>query len=183
MRKASRATVAVILAIALYFTVSLGFDGLRALTSPAYGLDEAWRSQFIFALGGLLGLSPAGLIKLAAFFAAVKLTAAVVCGLHLADRFRALAGGKANSEILEGGLILVVLVSILAGGPAVWSNNGAEVRDQAIHLVLAALAIALCMVERSFDTPAETEEPVEAVDGAAAEVALPKVPGWFSPWR
>lgn len=177
MRKVSRATVAMILAIALYFTIALGFDGLRSLSSPSYGLDEVWRSQFIYALGGFFGLGPTGLIKLAAFFAAVKFIAAAACGLHVADRFRSLAGGKANSEILEGGLILVVVISILSSAPAVWSNNGAQVREQVIQLVLAALAFALCLVERSFDTPVEVEADV------SAEVALPKGPRWFSPWR
>jgi hypothetical protein len=178
MRKVSRATVAMILAIALYFAIALGFDGLRSLTSPSYGLDEVWRSQFIYVLGGFFGLGPVGLIKLAAFFAAVKFTAAMACGLYVADRFRSLAGGKANSEILEGGLILIVVISILSAGPAVWTNNGAEVRDQVIQLVLAALAFALSLVERSYQAPTEAAEADEG-----AEVALPKGASWFAPWR
>ena len=47
MRKISTATVAIILAIALYFTLFWGYDGLRVLTSPNYGLDDVWRSQFM----------------------------------------------------------------------------------------------------------------------------------------
>jgi len=69
MRKLSGAGVAMILAIAFYFTIVWGFDGLHALTSPGYGLDNAWRSQFVFGLGSLFGLGPIGLLKLAAFFA------------------------------------------------------------------------------------------------------------------
>ena len=45
MRKASATTVALIVAIALYFTLSWGVDGLRALASPNYGLDDVWRSR------------------------------------------------------------------------------------------------------------------------------------------
>ena len=48
MRKVSGATVATILAIALYFTLFWGFDALRMLTSPTYGLEEVWRSQYRF---------------------------------------------------------------------------------------------------------------------------------------
>ena len=73
------------------------------LTSPTYGLEDVWRSQFVFGIGGLLGLGPMALIQLAAFFGAVKLAVAVICAMHLVDRFRSLAGGKPASEILEGG--------------------------------------------------------------------------------
>src|SRR5476651_2255001 len=120
MRKVSGATVAMILVIALYFTLFWGFDALRMLTSPTYGLEDVWRSQFVFGIGRVLGLSPMGLIQLAAFFGVVKLAVAGICAVHILDRFRALVGGKAHSEVLEGGLILVVLVSIASVGPALW---------------------------------------------------------------
>ena len=66
------------------------------LTSPTYGLEDVWRSQFVFAIGSLFGLGPIGLIKLAAFFAALKLAVAGICAVHIFDRFRGLAGGKAG---------------------------------------------------------------------------------------
>ena len=88
MRKVSSATVTMILGIALYFTLFWGFDALRMLTSPTYGLEDVWRSQFVFGIGSVLGLGPIGLIKLAAFFATLKLAVAVICavtgGLFLA---------------------------------------------------------------------------------------------------
>ena len=67
MRKVSGATVAMIMAIALYFTLFWGYDALRVLTSPTYGLEDVWRSQFVFGVGRVFGLSPLGLIQLAAF--------------------------------------------------------------------------------------------------------------------
>ena len=54
MRKLSGAAVAMIMGVALYFTLCWGYDGLRMLTSPSYGLDDVWRSQFIFAIGGIV---------------------------------------------------------------------------------------------------------------------------------
>ena len=51
MRKVSGATVAMILGIALYFTLFWGYDALRMLTSPTYGLEDVWRSQFVFGIG------------------------------------------------------------------------------------------------------------------------------------
>lgn len=151
MRQASSATVAMIMGIALYFTLFWGFDALHVLTSPTYGLEDVWRSQFVFGVGSHLKLAPMGLLKLAAFFGTVKLAAAFICAIHLVDRLRSLAGdGVANAEIFEAGLVLVVGVSIVSAGPAVWSHNADLVREQIIQLSLAALGVALCMVERSY---------------------------------
>jgi hypothetical protein len=176
MRKGSGATVAMILGVALYFTLFWGFDALRMLSSPTYGLEDVWRSQFVFGIGRLFGLGPTGLIKLAAFFGTLKLAVAVICAVHIADRFRCLAGGKPASEVLEGGLILVVLTTIVSVGPAVWSNNADLVREHVIQLLLAAVATALCIVERSHQQAAASAEPVAAA-------GTPKNSTWFAPWR
>jgi len=159
MRKLSSATVVIIVGVALYFTLAWGNDGLRMLTSPSYGLDDVWRSQFVFAIGSVFGLGPIGLIKLAAFFGAVKLAVAGICAVHILDRLRALMGGTANSEILEGGLILVVAISIVSVGPAVWSQNAGLVRETTIQLILAAVATALCLVERGYVRPCPPSPP------------------------
>ena len=148
MRKMFGATIAMIMGIALYFTLFWGFDALRVLTSPTYGLEDVWRSQYVFGIGRLLGLGPIGLIKLAAFFGVLKLAVAGICAVHIVDRFRSFAGGKANSDILEGGLILVALITIASVGPAVWSHNPELVREQVIQLAIAGLAVALLMLER-----------------------------------
>jgi hypothetical protein len=180
MRKVSGATVATILLITLYFTLYWGGDGVRTLIAPNYGLEDVWRSQYIFAVGRFFGLGPVGLIKLAAFFGALKLTVAGICGLHILDRLAGLARGKPDLEILEGALILVVIVSILSAGPAVWSNNAELLREQTLQLVLAALATALCIVERGYGSAA-TE--ADAMLKAARNAALPRGATWFSLWR
>ena len=171
MRKLSSASVAMILAISLYFMLFWGFEALRMLTSPTYGLDDVWRSQFVFAIGSYFHLTPIGLIKLAAFFATLKLAVAAICAVHILDRFRSLVSGTADSEILEAGLILVVAISILSVGPAVWSQNAELVRESAIQLSLAALAAALCILERTYTRKAERiemhAEPIDTDGGAA----------------
>jgi hypothetical protein len=179
MRKLSVAAVAVILAIASYFTLFWGFDALRMLTSPSYGLDEVWRSQFVFEIGRLFGLTPIGLIKLAAFFATLKFAVAIICAVHIFDRFRSLVSGKADSEILEAGLMLVALISIASVGPAIWSHNAELVREQAVQLTLAAIAAGLGIIERRYGRSTEVVASIDE-DGA---VALPAQPRWFSPWR
>jgi hypothetical protein len=179
MRKVSGATVAMILGIALYFTLFWGFDALRMLTSPTYGLEDVWRSQFVFGIGRLFGLGPIGLIKLAAFFGTLKLAVAAICAVHIADRLRCLAGGQPASDVLEGGLILVVLITIASVGPAVWSQNTELVREHVIQLALAALATALCIVERSYDRPAENAKSAVMTELTATPRGAP----WFSPFR
>jgi hypothetical protein len=172
MRKVSSATVAAILAIALYFTLFWGFDALRILTSPTYGLEDVWRSQYVFGVGRMFGLAPVALLQLAAFFGTLKLAVAVVCAIHLVDRLRSLAGGKPASEVLEGGMALVVLISVVSAGPAIWSQNNELVREQVIQLVLAGLAVALCMVERNYRKDADLVASVRLPEGAS-----------FTPWR
>src|SRR5450432_3208307 len=171
MRKISGVTVAMILAIAFYFTPFWGYDALHVLTSPTYGLEDVWRSQYIFGIGRLLGLEPSGLIQLAAFFGVLKLAVAAICAVHIIDRLRSFASGKANAEIFEGGLILVVLIAIASAGAAVWSQNADLVREQAIQLAIAGLAIALVMVERNYGRPVKPATPVVA--------AAPQGARWF----
>lgn len=150
MRKLSIASVAMIVAISLYFTLFWGYDAYRILTSQSYGLEDVWRSQFIFGIGRLFGLGPIGLIKLAAFFGTLKLAVAVICAWHIVDRLRCMVRGEANSEILEAALILVVLVSIASVGPASWTHSTDLLREHIFQLLLAGLAVALCIVERSY---------------------------------
>ena len=182
MRKLSTAAVAMILAIAFYFTLFWGFDALRMLTSPTYGLEDVWRSQFVFEIGRLFGLAPLGLIKLAAFFATLKLAVAAICAVHIADRFRVLAGGDANSEILDAGLVLVMLISIASVGPAVWTHNAELVREQAITLMLVGVAAGLGLLERSYQRADKT--PLLAKTSLIAGNAVaPRDAEWFSPLR
>ena len=174
MPKLSTATVAIIVAIALYFTLFWGYDALRILASPSYGLDDTWRSQYIFGIGRLFGLEPVGLIKLAAFFATLKLAVAAICAYHIVDRFRHMTRGEADSEILEAGLILVVLISIASVGPAAWAHSTDLMREHTIQLLFAALAVGLCIVERVYIRPNASPVVVTAPS---------KKENWFTIWR
>ena len=172
--KFSNAAVALIIAIALYFTLLWGYEGISTLMSPSYGLDDAWRSQFVFVIGRYFGLGPIGLIKLAAFFAALKLAVACICALHIADRVRCWTRDEANSEILEAALILVVAISIASVGPASWSNNASLMREHMFQLLFAAIATGLCIFERSNSRRVENAEAKEIVADATATKAAPR---------
>jgi hypothetical protein len=128
------------------------------LTSPSYGFEDVWRSQYLFGIGRIFDLGPVGLIKLAAFFATLKLAVACICALHLADRARCFVHGQPNSEILEAGLILVVLISIASVGPASWVQSTDLMREHTYQLVFAAVATGLCIFERSHVHGTETAE-------------------------
>jgi hypothetical protein len=67
VQKIFTAATSIIVLIALYFTLSWGYEALRVLTSPSYGFEDVWRSQFLFGIGRLFDLGPVGLVKLAAF--------------------------------------------------------------------------------------------------------------------
>jgi hypothetical protein len=179
MRKLSGAAVVIIVGVAFYFTLFWGYDAVRILTSPTYGLDDVWRSQFIFAIGRLFSLGPVGLIKLAAFFGALRLAVAGICAVHILDRLRSFVGSKADSDVLEGAPNLVVLISIVSVGPAVLSQSVDLVREDTIQLVLAAVAIALCLVERGHGGSAENANPAMATELTATPRGAP----WYAQFR
>ena len=170
MRKFTGAATAIILAIAVYFVLVWGFEALRMLSSPAYGLDDVWRSQFVFAIGRVLSLTPLGLIKLAAFFATLKLAVAVICLAFVAERIRKWPAGQGQSDVLEAGLILVVIISIFSVGPAVWSQNVGVARAHR-----PAPARRPC--RRSLPDRANAARPVPAEPGPL------HMPRWYTPWR
>ena len=147
VRTISNAAAVAIVAIALYFALVWGYDGLRILTSPSYGLEDVWHSQFVFAIGRLFSLGPIGLIKLAAFFGALKFAVACICFIHIVDRFRCMMRGQPNSQILEAGLILAVAISIASVGPAFSTHN--LMGEYTMQLLIAAFAIGLCIFERA----------------------------------
>lgn len=166
------AAVAAIVAIALYFALVWGYDGLRILTSPSYGLEDVWRSQFVFAIGRLFSLGPIGLIKLAAFFGALKIAVACICVIHIVDRFRCMMRGQPNSQILEAGLILAVPISVASVGPAFWTHTSDLMREYTMQLLIAAFAIGLCIFERARERKEKAEIKANiAVDKEATKAA------------
>jgi hypothetical protein len=149
MRRAATAISALILAIAIYFTLFWGFDALRILTSPTYGLEDVWRSQVVFGIARYAGLGPEGIISLAAALGAMKLVVAGVCAVHVFERLRGLlAKTKPANEMLEMALIVAVALSIAALVPAILSQNADLVREQVIQLFLGGMTAIFCMLER-----------------------------------
>ncbi|MBV9556984.1 MAG: hypothetical protein JO254_07875 [Pseudolabrys sp.] len=181
--RAHGAIVALILAIALYFTLFWGFDAVRILTSPTYGLDDVWRSQVVFGIGRYAGFGPDALIKLAAIMGALKLVVAGACAVHILDRARAMIAGTADPGILEAAMMIVVVVTVASVAPALLSQNGDLARELLVQLLLAGLAATLLIIER----PRAAKVAQDVVDDDTAQPALDlaNIPNkaWFSPWR
>jgi hypothetical protein len=100
--------------------------------------------------------------------------------VYIVDRFRALVSGKADSGILDAGLLLIVVINILSIGPAVWSENAELVREYALQLLLAGVAGGLCVLERTYQSPSP-KAAAKVADRAL--YATPRGATWFSPWR
>src|SRR5690349_23043458 len=60
---------------------------------PSYPLFP-YTTLFRSGIGRLFDLGPIGLVKLAAFFATLKLAVACICALHIADRARCFMRGR-----------------------------------------------------------------------------------------
>jgi len=114
-----------------------------------------------------------------AFFGALKLAVATFCAVHILAHLRSLAGGKADSDVLEGALILVVLFSIVSVGPAVLSQSVKLVRKDNIQLVLAAVSIALWLVERGYGSSTEDANPAVVTELTDTPRGAP----WYAPFR
>jgi hypothetical protein len=69
-----------------------------------------------------------------------KISHATMAIVVFADRFRTVSRRKANSEILEAGLILIVAISIISVAPASFRDGTEIVREHTLPLLLAALA-------------------------------------------
>ena len=112
------------------------------------------------------------MIKLAAFFGALKIAVACICVIHIVDRFRCMMRGQPNSQILEAGLILAVPISVASVGPAFWTHTSDLMREYTMQLLIAAFAIGLCIFERARERKEKAEIKANiAVDKEATKAA------------
>ena len=158
MRWLPKAIPVLIAIIALDFAMVFGFEAFRILTSPMYGLDRLAFANLVYGIGGLAGLKPQSLFNLAAFFGAVYLTISVVFVLHIANRIGALRGGRISHDLLDAGLILVVISTILAATPAILQGASDILVQERLPLWLVGLAATLSMIERLPET--DTRQPI-----------------------
>ncbi|HWM81503.1 MAG TPA: hypothetical protein VNQ56_05510 [Pseudolabrys sp.] len=135
------------LSVACYFALFWGFEGLRILGSPVYGLDDFWRSRPVYWIARWGGIDGQNLHNLAALFGIVKLAVAGLCITHLVDCIRNGGHVRSNPAALELALLLVVALSMVTVAPAVWQHDPTLIRTCVVNLVLASLAAALGVLE------------------------------------
>jgi hypothetical protein len=137
-----------VVSIALYFICHFGSEAFRILNSSASGLDHAGFSNVVHGIGGRLSLDADGLIRLGAFFGAVKLSIAVLFAVYLVSRFKSLLGHEADHELVDAGVILIVTVTVIAAIPAILDGAGDVLAQHRVPLWLAGLAATISMIER-----------------------------------
>ncbi|MGD9922984.1 MAG: hypothetical protein AB7V13_16320 [Pseudorhodoplanes sp.] len=138
--------------IALDLAMVFGFEAFRVLTSPIYGLERIAFADVVYGIGGVAGLSGDGLFNVAAFLGAVYLTITVIFALHLASRIGAWRGGRVSHEMLDAGLILVVIATLAVATPAVLKGAPEILIQERLPLWLVGLAATLSMIERLPET-------------------------------
>ena len=143
MRWLPKAIPILIAVIALDFAMVFGFEAWRIFTSPIYGLDKPVFANLIHGIGALADVKAQGLFKLAAFFGAVYLTTSLVFVLHIGSRIGALRGGRISHDLLDAGLILVVISTIVAATPAILSGATDILVQERLPLWLVGLAATL----------------------------------------
>jgi hypothetical protein len=148
MRWLPRAIPALIAVIALDFALVFGLEAFRVLTSPVNGLDAPVFADLVFGIGRVIGIAGQGLYNVAGFFGGFYLTIAVVFAMYLASRIGALRGGRVSHDLLDAGLILVVLVTIVAATPAILAGATDILVQERLPLWLVGLAATLSMIER-----------------------------------
>jgi hypothetical protein len=148
MRRFSATIPFLVTGVCLYFVVVFGRDAIAIFSSPIWGLENSDFARAVYDIGRLFDFGPAGLVKLAAFLGALKLTVAAVFALHLADRFRPNRAGDINHELLDAGALLAVGTTFVLAMPALLEATPQFLAPHRPALWLAGLAATLSMIER-----------------------------------
>jgi hypothetical protein len=148
MRWLPTAIPILIAVIAIDFAMVFGFEAWRIFTSPVYGLDKPAFASLVYGIGRLADMNGQGLVKLAAFFGAVYLTTSLVFVLHIGSRIGALRSGRISHDLLDAGLILAVMSTLVAATPAILGGATDILVQERLPLWLVGLAATLSMIER-----------------------------------
>lgn len=159
MRWLPKAIPVLIAVISLDFALVFGAEAVRVLSSPISGLDEPAFASLVYGFGRLFAITGERLFSLAGFMGGLYLTISVVFVMHLASRIGALRGGRVSHDLLDAGLILVVLVTLVAATPLILKGATEILVQERLPLWLVGLAATLSMIERLPDAKVETLRP------------------------
>jgi hypothetical protein len=140
LRPAARFTA---YAIALLLSAVWMSSALASLEQPLFDLGKARIGDAIIVFAGVLALSPESTLKLAHMLVGLKLLlgayllAAVIVVLH--ERVRGRAGGD---EMLDSGLLLSAIASIVAAGPVMMESEALQAGVGELMLCVIASGLA-----------------------------------------
>ena len=158
MRWTPKVIPILIAVIALDFTLIFGFEAWRILSSPMLGLERLGFANTVYAIGKWAGLQTTQHLPLAAFFGVISLAIAIMCSWYLATRAAALRGYRVSHDMLDAGLILIVVSTLVAATPAMLSGATELLIHERLPLWLVGLAATMSMIERVYE-PDEQHKP------------------------
>jgi hypothetical protein len=139
--------------ILLLLGVSWAARGLASAQLPLLDLGSAGTGGLIIATGGVLGLSPEGIFRLARFLTGAKL---LLAGYLLAAAFYSLHSWLTREDpddaMLEAILPVAAVITLIAAAAALIANP-ASLPALSAELLLCALASALAAVSRPAGQP------------------------------
>lgn len=154
MRWLPKVIPVLITVVAFDLAMVFGLNAFRILSSPVYGLDQLAFANLVYGIGWLFGVKAQGLFNIAAFFGAVYLATAIVFVGYIGSRITALRGQPVAHDLLDAGLILVVMSTMVAATPAIMHGATDILVQQRLPLWLVGLAATLSMIERLPDADA-----------------------------
>jgi hypothetical protein len=169
MQRLSNSISIIICGIAAYFALHWGTDALMILASPLHGMDNAAFTHIVNGFGRLFNLNQDGIVVCAAAFGAAKLGVASIFTLYLVRRLTGIAGEEPDHDLLEAGLVLVVVTIAALAAPLVFDEAASVLNQFRVPLWLVGLAATLSMVERV----ARSDEPSRLHTWAAQARAIP----------
>jgi hypothetical protein len=138
--------------ISIYFALTWGGDGLRALTSPYNGFEDRLHATAAIYFRNLFDFGLEGLIRTANLLAGVKFVIAVAFVAYLIDFARALVMRREpNRETLDVVLLFASAALMLWAWPALGSGDGGLVRLHATQFLLLTGAMVVILVERHLE--------------------------------
>lgn len=169
MQRLSNSISIIICGIAAYFALHWGTDAVMILASPLHGMDNAAFTHIVNGFGRLFGLSQDGIVICATAFGTAKLGVASIFALYLVRRLTGIADQQTDHDLLEAGLILVVVTIAALAAPLVFDELATVLNQFRVPLWLVGLAATLTMVERA----AQSDEPSRLQTWTAQARAIP----------
>ncbi len=148
MRRFSVAIPVLITGVCLYFVFVFGREAIAIFSSPIWGLENQAFARAVYDIGQVMDLGPDGRVRLAAFLGALKLAAAAVFALYLANRFSPYRRAALDHELLDAAALLAVCSTVIIAMPALLEATPQLLAPHRPALWLAGLAATLSMIER-----------------------------------